>query len=132
MSAGNINIITGFWLASLAPHHDSPSFESEKELYNTIDSTPLGDIPWQSCTLNYQGSLHETLGPNSKSPPWITADYNIWFCDVCFLVQEMICNPDFTGEFDFAPYQEYSTDGQHQFEDFMSGDWAWKQVVSQS
>ena len=40
--------------------------------------------------------------------------------------------PDFAGEFDFALYQEYSADGQHQFEDFMSRDCAWKQVVSQS
>ena len=44
----------------------------------------------------------------------------------------MISNPDFTGEFDFTPYQGYSTDGQHWFEDFMLGDWAWKQAVSQS
>ena len=46
MSAGDINIIAGLWSASLAPHHDSPPFESAKELYNTIDLTPLGDIPW--------------------------------------------------------------------------------------
>ena len=30
------------------------------------------------------------------------------------------------------PYQEYSADGQHCFEDFMLGDWAWKQAVSGS
>ena len=132
MSAGDINIITGLWSASLAPHHDSPPFESAKELYNMIDSTPLGDIPWQSCTLNYKGSPPETLGPNGESPPWTTADYDIWFRDARLLVQEMISNPDFAGEFDFAPYQEYSTDGQHRFEDFMSGDWAWKQAVSRS
>ena len=101
MSAGNINIITGLWLASLAPHHDSPPFESAKELYNTINSMPLGDIPWQSYTL---GSPPETLGPNSESPPWTTADYGIWFWDACLLIQEMISNPDFTREFDFVPY----------------------------
>ena len=93
---------------------------------------PLGDIPWQSCTLNYKGSPPEILGPNGESPPWTTADYDIWFHDAHLLIQEMISNPDFAGEFDFAPYQEYSTDGQHWFKDFMSGDWAWKQAVSQS
>ena len=111
MSAGNINIITGLWSASLAPHHDSPPFESAKEQYNTIDLTPLEDIPWQSCTLYYKGSPPETLGPNGKSLPWTTADYDIWFHDAHLLVQEMISNPDFTGEFDFVPFQDYSTDG---------------------
>ena len=69
MSAGDINIITGLWSASLAPHDDSPPFEYAEELYNTIVSMPLGDIPWQSCTLNYKGSPPETLGPGGESPP---------------------------------------------------------------
>ena len=42
----------------------------------------------------------------------------------------MIGNPEFKDDFDFMPYQVYSMDGQHCFKDFMSGDWAWKQVVS--
>ena len=42
----------------------------------------------------------------------------------------MIANSDFAGGFDFMLYQEYSVDGQHHFENFMSGDWAWKQAVS--
>lgn len=132
MSAGDINIITGLWAASLTPHHDSPPFANAKAMYDTIDSTPLGDIPWQGFTLNYNGPPPETRGLNGENPPWTTADYDIWFRDARLLVQEMLANPDFAGEFDFAPYQEYSADGQHRFENFMSGDWAWEQAVSRS
>ena len=132
MSAGDINIITGLWAASLVAHNDSPPFKNAKAMYNTIDSTPLGDTPWQSFTLNFNGTPPENPGSNDESPPWMTADYDIWFRDPHLLIQEMIANPEFKGQFDFTPYQEYSTDGQHRFQDFMSGDWAWKQAVSVS
>jgi hypothetical protein len=42
----------------------------------------------------------------------------------------MLANPDFNNEMDFAPYQEFDIDDEQQFEDFMSGDWAWQQAVS--
>ena len=132
MSAGNINIITGLWEVYFSPHHNSPPFTNAKDLYDTIDSTPLGDTPWQSFTLIYKGPLPESPGPNGENPPWTIANCDIWFCDACLLVQEMISNPDFTNGFKYMPYQEYSADGQHHFEDFMPGDWAWKQVVSGS
>ena len=130
MLAGDINIITGLWAASLSPHHDSPPFANAKAMYDTINSTPLGDIPWQSFTLDYNGPPPNTLEPNSENLPWTTANYDILFHNACLLVQEMIANPNFAGGFDFTPYQEYSADGQHCFQNFMSGDWAWKQAVS--
>ena len=132
MSASDINFIMGLWAASLGPHNDSPPFENAKDMHNTIDSMPLGNIPWQSFTLNYDGPPPENLGPDGKAPPWMTADYNIWFWDPSLLVQELITNPKFKGQFDFVPYQEYSADDQHHFENFMSGDWAWKQAVNGS
>ena len=132
MLAGDINFITGLWAASLAPHHDSPPFADAKAMYDTIDSTLIGDIPWQSFTLNYNSPPPRNLEPNDENPPWTTAGYNIWFHDPHRLIQEMIANPDFAGEFNFVPYQEYSADGQHCFEIFRSGDWAWRQVVSYS
>ena len=41
----------------------------------------------------------------------------------------MLENPDFAEHFDYAPHQQYDTKGRH-YENFMSGDWAWKQAVS--
>ena len=81
MLAGDINSITGLWVASLAAHNDSLLFRNAKDMCNTIDATTLGYVPWQSFTLNYNESQPETLGPDGEEPPWTTADYDIWFCD---------------------------------------------------
>ena len=54
MSAGDINFITCLWAASLAAHNISLPFRNAKDMYNTIDATTLGYIPWQSFTLNYK------------------------------------------------------------------------------
>jgi Plavaka transposase len=124
-SAGHIDSLLHLWAASLVKHHDDPPFMNHADLYNTIDSTPLGDVPWESFSLKYNGDL-----PATDVPAWMTSDYDVWFRDPKVLVQNLISNPDFNNEFDYAPLQEYSTDGNHRFQDFMSGNWAWKQAVS--
>lgn len=48
MSGGDIDFIFGLWAASLAPHSDTPPFANHVDMYDAIDSTPLGDVPWQS------------------------------------------------------------------------------------
>ena len=40
----------------------------------------------------------------------------------------MIPNPEFKGQFDYAPYREFE-DGTRRWTDVMSGNWAWKQAV---
>ena len=78
MSAGNIDFISSLWAASLAHHNDVPLFKNTKAMYNTIDSTPLGDVPWQSFTLNYNGNL-----PDGKVPPsWMEVNYGVWYRDL--------------------------------------------------
>ena len=125
MSAGDIDFIFKLWAASLAAHHDSPPFSNHTEMYNTIDSTPLGDLPWKSFSLEYNGDV-----PEGDVPSWMTTEYDVWFRDPRDLVHKILSNPDFEGEIDYAPVQEYSNDGVHRFQDFMSGNWAWKQAVS--
>ena len=126
MSASDINIITGLWAALLAQHNDVPPFKNAKSMYNTINSTPLGDMPWQSFMLKYNGDL-----PDGEVPaPWMETGYNAWYQDPCTLIHNIISNPNFKGGFNYAPYQEYDDDGQHHFQDMMSSDWAWKQAVS--
>ena len=97
MSASNINFITGLWAASLAAHGDEPPFKNSKDMYDTIDVIPLGNVFWQSVTLNYNGPPPETLGPDGESPPWMSADYDIWFHDPHLLVHGIIGNPEFRG-----------------------------------
>ena len=70
MSASNIDTITSLWAASLAQHNDVPPFKNANSMYSIIDSNLLGDVPWQSFTLNYNGDL-----PNGKvQAPWMDTD----------------------------------------------------------
>lgn len=125
MSAGNINTLLALWAASLAIHNDEPPFSDTAQMYNTIDSIPLGDIPWESFSLQYNG-----IKPEDDIPSWMEADYDVWFRNARTLVHNMLSNPDFKSDFDLAPLQERTADGTHRFCNFMSGNWAWKQAVS--
>jgi hypothetical protein len=53
------------------------------------------------------------------------AEYNIWFRDPRDIVKNMLLNPYFNSDFDYAPFQEYTAEGIHHFKDFMLGNWAW-------
>lgn len=125
MSARNIDFTSNLWAASLAPHNDTPPFKDAKSMYKTIDSTPLGSVPWQNFTLNYNSDIPDGVVP----APWMETDYDVWDRDPCLLVHNLISNPNFKDEFDYVPYHEYDANGEHQFQDMMSGNWAWKQVV---
>ncbi|KAG1805024.1 uncharacterized protein HD556DRAFT_1429137 [Suillus plorans] len=116
MSGGDIDFIFNLWAASLAAHGETPPFANHVEMYNVIDSTPLGDVAWQSFSSEYNGAL-----PEGDIPTWMTSEYDVWFRDPRILVHNILSNPDFEGEFDYAPLQEYDTsNGAHRFQDFMS------------
>ena len=102
MSAGNINILLDLWSASLFKHGDQPPFTFHWDLYDTIN------------------------------PSWMDTGYKVWYCNSCTLIHIILSNLDFDGEFDYVPLQEHDMHGNHQFENFMSGNWAWKQAVSQN
>ena len=126
MLGGDINILLELWVASLLKHNDELAFTNHKDIYDTIDATPLGDVPWQSFSVRYNGDRPDPV------PPWMDAEFDVWFHDPHTLVHNLLLNPDFDNEFDCAPLQEYDMDGNHWFENFMSGDWAWKQAVHYS
>ena len=101
-----------------------PPFSNHKDVYETIDAIPIGGVPWQSFTFTYDGPK-----PTADVPNWMDADYTIWFRDPHKLFLEMIKNPDFVDFIDYTPYRQYDKGGNRQYENFMSGDWAWKQAV---
>lgn len=125
MSGGDIDVLLALWAASLARHGDNPPFQSHGHLYDMIDASPLGDVPWESFSLTYNGAI-----PAGQVPSWMNSEFDVWFRDPRQIVQNLLSNPDFDGEFDYAPFHEYDTDGNHRFQNFMSGDWAWKQAVN--
>ncbi|KAH9955786.1 hypothetical protein BJV74DRAFT_880172 [Russula compacta] len=114
MSSLNIDTLLKLWATMLAPHNDVPPFASHKDMYEKIDSTPLGDVQWESFSVKYDGTL-----PDSDVPEWMTTNNEVWFHDPQKLIHNMLSNPNFMDEVD--------QDGNHQFQDFMSGNWAWEQ-----
>ena len=105
MSAGDIDALLNIWAATLAPYNDHPPFLNHKDLYSTIDATPLGDVPWESFSLKYNGVL-----PKRDIPPRMSSEYDVWFRDPRELVHNLISNPDFHDEFDYSPLREFDVD----------------------
>ncbi|KAF8267179.1 hypothetical protein EI94DRAFT_1802116 [Lactarius quietus] len=108
MSGGNINFVLNLWVASLAIHDDDPPFLNAQHMYDTIDSTPLSDIPWESFTLQYDGPQ-----PTENIPSWMDSEYNVWFWNPLSLVRNILSNPEFESGFDYSPFQERTSHGVH-------------------
>ncbi|KIJ09956.1 hypothetical protein PAXINDRAFT_16993 [Paxillus involutus ATCC 200175] len=126
MSAKKIDTLLHLWGISLAIHSDTPPFADHQDLYTTIDTTPLGDVPWSSHLISYMGDR------TGDTPLWMDASYEFHFCDPHKLVQNILKNLDFKGELDYTPYHEWEecSNGTHsrRWHDLMSADWAWNQV----
>ncbi|KAG2111382.1 hypothetical protein BD769DRAFT_1674375 [Suillus cothurnatus] len=121
-----INHLLDIWAASLirGGANTSALFTDHRDVYKTIDSTHLGDVQWQSCSLKYTGE-HAV----DDTAPWMEDSYDVWFCNPHDVVRTMLANPDYTLEMDLQPYHEFVTEtDKHQWQDFMSGDWAWNQA----
>lgn len=122
MSGGDIDTLMKLWSGSGAP----APFRNHADLYGRIDSSAVGEVPWSDFTLSYDGELP---GGDSEPPEWMEQEYQAWYRDPVELVRNLVANPDFKDEFDYVPYHEYDEHGKHRFQDFMSGDWAWRQAV---
>ncbi|KAG1903865.1 uncharacterized protein F5891DRAFT_1126823 [Suillus fuscotomentosus] len=124
MSAGDIDKILHLWGVTLAVHNNNSPFADHRDLYKTIDATPLGDVAWQSFSLQYNGNK-----PAGQCPLWMEQSHEVWFRDPHTVVKNMLANPDFKHSIDYMLYRESEEKGeQHHYKDFMSGDWAWQQV----
>lgn len=125
MSGGDIDILLSLWEASLTKHDDHAPFPNHRVLYDYIDAIPYGDVPWESFTVNQPLDTME----GEPLSPWLESPQVVWYRNPLLVVQRLIANPGFKGEFDYVPYHEY-IGGVHHFRDFMSGDWAWRQAIS--
>lgn len=126
MPAGQLNELLQIWCATMCNGGDPP-FANADDLYRTIDATTIGNVPWQSFSVSYNGDM----GPG-EPPAWKTASYEVFFRDPHAVLRNQLSNPDFAHEMDFAPKRVTDRDGKRRYMDFMSGNWAWRQAVCYS
>lgn len=124
MPQAQVDDLMKLWAATLLQHDDLPPFNNHVDLLQSIDSSTLGNVPWESFAVSYQGEK-----PNNNVPEWMNTEYVVWYCNPREIIKHMLDNPDFDGEFDYSAYREYGDDDKHKYKDFMSGDWAWRQSV---
>ncbi|KAF8801821.1 hypothetical protein BYT27DRAFT_7309117 [Phlegmacium glaucopus] len=122
MSAGNINELLQIW-ASTLPDNEDPPFINKQHLYSTIDEIELGDAPWHSFSVSFNGEVTE-----DNTTPWKHATYDVWYRDPQVVLKNQLKNPDFAKEMDFAPKEVRDENDKRRYCDFMSGDWAWRQA----
>ena len=128
MSAGDIDHLMQLWSATLAPYDHMSPFTSHQDMYRTIDAIELmGTLEWKSFNIRYEGPP-----PPGPRPSWMDTKYEVCYRDPRTIIHNLIANRDFVDEFDYVPYHEYDVDGQHRFQNLMSGDWAWRQAVEYS
>ncbi|KAF8816181.1 hypothetical protein BYT27DRAFT_7077700 [Phlegmacium glaucopus] len=120
MSAGNIDELMDIWASSRAEDDESSPFTSHEHMYATIDAIPHGDAPWTSFTASFVGDIQ------SNAPSWQTADYEVWYRDPSTVIKNMLANPDFHPEFDYAPFVELDNAGERRWNEFMSGNFCWR------
>ncbi|KAG1854005.1 hypothetical protein F4604DRAFT_1686194 [Suillus subluteus] len=124
MSAGDINVLLDLWAATLLKHNDKPPFADYHNLYKTIDSASVGNVKWQSFQVKYMEEK-----PAYNVPPWMNESHDIWYRDPHEVIRNMLGNLDYTAEMNYQPYHEFLINNdKHQWQDFMSSDWAWNQA----
>ena len=124
MSAGNIDELMDIWATSKEVQEDLLGpFTSHEHLYATIDSIPHGDAPWKSFTVSFVGDIQ------TNAPNWQTTDYEVWYRDPMTVIKNMLDNPDFDKDFDYAPFVELDSAGERRWNEFMSGNFSWRHAV---
>ncbi|KAI0288345.1 hypothetical protein B0F90DRAFT_1812777 [Multifurca ochricompacta] len=97
------------WLASLEDSglDTSEPFKCHQDLYAKIDSSPLGDVPWQCFITGFSEDLR--LKQTS---------YEVWYRDPDLAISAMTL--------DMCPYMELDEHGQRCWGDIMSANVSWK------
>ncbi|KAI0632415.1 hypothetical protein C8Q77DRAFT_1218797 [Trametes polyzona] len=121
MSGAKISELMQLWAATLPPDQDPP-FADDKHMYDTIDSIPLADMPWQAFVVTYVGPR-----PDGDVPSWMDREYTVWYRCPRRVLHAQLGNPDFADTMDYTPKRVFQGD-HREYKDFMSGDWAWRQA----
>ncbi|KAG2045477.1 hypothetical protein BDR06DRAFT_1057650, partial [Suillus hirtellus] len=113
-------LLMELWAFKAAKYEEDSPFKSHRDVYATIDAIHAGDVPLQCFSVAPQHNL------DSDVPRWQQTEYQVWYRDPDAVIQAMLANPDFAGQFDYSPYVHYDQSGKRRWKDFMSGNYAWR------
>ncbi|KAG1869612.1 hypothetical protein F4604DRAFT_1881472 [Suillus subluteus] len=116
MAPAQIDTLLNLWAATLIKHNDAPPFANHRDMYARINATPLGDTPWKSFTLCYNGAK-----PKQDVPPWMDGQYDVWYRDPLQMMHSILANCAFDGGIEYSPYCDYTTEDKQYWKNFMSG-----------
>lgn len=83
-------------------------------------------MPWESFNISFADVAE------GETTSWKLADYSVFFRDPRQVLHNQLANRDYAKEMDYAPKIVKDETGTRRYCDFMSGQWAWRQVVRNS
>jgi hypothetical protein len=123
MSAGNIDELLDIWAESTLERGEDPPFQSHDHIYETIDATRHGDVPWKCLVITSNGVTDDSC------PSWQKDEWEVFYRDPDLVIRQMLENPDFDGQMDYAAYVGLDNTGKRYWNDFMSGNFAYRRSV---
>jgi hypothetical protein len=75
LSNSTVDKLLDLWSATLVPHNDSPPIVDHHDLHSTIDAVKLGNVPWESYAIMYNGLYPE----NGPVPEWMNMECQLWY-----------------------------------------------------
>ncbi|KAG6870180.1 hypothetical protein C0992_000828, partial [Termitomyces sp. T32_za158] len=84
------------WAARHSNNKGAP-FSSKEHLHEVIDSTTLGDVPWESFTVYYNGSINE-----AEAASWKVKGWDVWYGNARSVLHNQLGNTEIGNEFDVA------------------------------
>ncbi|KIN93763.1 hypothetical protein M404DRAFT_170289 [Pisolithus tinctorius Marx 270] len=124
MSAKKLDTLLEIWAASLLALGGDPLFNNHAELYRVIDSTCVGEVPWEDFTIRYTAEVRD-----EETAPWMFDNYDVWYRDPQKVIHNILASSNLAAKMDYVPYREYdATNNERRWQDFMSGNWAWEEA----
>jgi Plavaka transposase len=117
------------WHAAVIKHvldHDmleGVPWDNAEQLYATIDSIDAGEIGWKTLRFSYAGM--KPLTP----PQWMEQTYDLNLRDMLGLLEQQLASTEFDGQFEYTPFQEFDSKGDHVYSHLMSAFWANREAV---
>jgi hypothetical protein len=102
---------------------DGVPWDNTEQLYESIDSIDAGEIGWKTLKFSY-------TGPKPSTPPqWMEQTYDLNVRDALGLLEQQLASPEFEGQFEYVPFQEFDSEDNRVYSHLMSAFWANREAV---